>query len=107
MPFRRLREGKLFVVETDYPAAPDQHEGMSVRRAKPPRRVEHYWLCDECSNFITLTFDRERGMITVPLPEVRSKPPLSRLPLHQPLPSPEKPETRTAAVASGQARGVA
>jgi hypothetical protein len=31
--------------------------------------VEHFWLCDACSPFVTLTFDRERGVITVPLPD--------------------------------------
>lgn len=65
-PFRRLREGKLFQVETEYLA---QNQGTSAhRRTRPWRRVEHYWLCDACSTFITLTFDRERGVITVPLP---------------------------------------
>jgi hypothetical protein len=67
-PFRRLREGKLFQVETEYfngrgpsPAA--------TKRIRPARRVEHYWLCDACSPFVTLTFDRGRGVITVPLPD--------------------------------------
>lgn len=64
-PFRRLREGKLFQVETEYFAQP----GGSPRRSRPWRRVEHYWLCDSCSTYITLTFDRERGVITVPLPD--------------------------------------
>jgi hypothetical protein len=65
-PFRRLREGKLFQVETEYFA--QNQGGVSPRRTRPWRRVEHYWLCDSCSGFITLTFDRERGVITVPLP---------------------------------------
>lgn len=67
-PFRRLREGKLFQVETEYfvgrgPSA------TATKRARPARRVEHYWLCDACSPFVTLTFDRGRGVITVPLPD--------------------------------------
>jgi hypothetical protein len=66
-PFRRLREGKLFQVETEYFA--QSQPGGSPRRTRPWRRVEHYWLCDACSAFITLTFDRERGVITVPLPD--------------------------------------
>jgi hypothetical protein len=61
VPFRRLREGKLFQVETEYFAG----------RASPPtssrrtctRRVEHYWLCDACSPYVTLTLD----VVTVPL----------------------------------------
>jgi hypothetical protein len=66
-PFRRLREGKLFQVETEYfgeRVAP----GASTRRPRPWRRVEHYWLCDACSSFVTLTFDQNRGVITMPLP---------------------------------------
>jgi hypothetical protein len=66
-PFRRLREGKLFQVETEYFAQPQA--GSGARRTRPWRRVEHYWLCDTCSSFVTLTFDRERGVITVPLPD--------------------------------------
>jgi len=59
-PFRRLREGKLFQVETEYFAgrSPSTHSG---RKARPTRRVEHYWLCDACSPFVTLTFDQGRG----------------------------------------------
>jgi len=71
-PFRRLREGKLFQVETEYsrghgPAA------TPPRKTRPWRHVEHFWLCDGCSPFVTLTFDRERGVITVPLPDGAGK----------------------------------
>ena len=66
-PFRRLREGKLFQVETEYFA--QGQSGGAHGRARPWRRVEHYWLCDACSGYITLTFDRERGVITIPLPD--------------------------------------
>jgi hypothetical protein len=67
-PFRRLREGKLFQVETEYftghgPAV------ESPRKPRSGRRLEHYWLCDACSPFVTLTFDQQRGVITVPLPD--------------------------------------
>lgn len=66
-PFRRLREGKLFQVETEYFVG---HASSSDgRKAKPGRRTEHYWLCDACFPFVTLTFDQRRGVITVPLPD--------------------------------------
>jgi hypothetical protein len=32
------------------------------------RQMERYWLCDACCSRFTLTFERGRGMITVPLP---------------------------------------
>jgi hypothetical protein len=65
-PFRRLREGKLFQVETEYFPGRRPVSNMQ-RKARPARRIEHYWLCDACAPFVTLTFDRQRGVITVPL----------------------------------------
>jgi len=70
-PFLRLREGKLFQVETEYFA-----EGLatqSARRNRPWHRVEHYWLCDACAPYVTLAFDKQRGVITVPLPNQAGK----------------------------------
>jgi len=66
IPFRKLREGKLFQVETEYFG--DPKATPATRRTRPWRRIEHYWLCDSCASFVTLTFDRERGVVTVPLP---------------------------------------
>jgi len=66
-PFRRLREGKLFQVETEYSAG-NCPAAEPLRKSRSSRRVEHYWLCDACSPFVTLTFDQQRGVITVPLP---------------------------------------
>jgi hypothetical protein len=63
--FRSLSLGKLFVLETDF------GEGFTLprsRRHRSLRRMERYWLCDGCSSLLTLTFERGRGMITVPLP---------------------------------------
>jgi hypothetical protein len=69
-PFRRLREGKLFQVETEYFAGsgPSAH---NRRKARPTRMVEHYWLCAACSPFVTLSFDQGRGVI--PLPDALGK----------------------------------
>jgi hypothetical protein len=66
--FRRLSEGKLFQVETEYLEPPSPGKSGPARNPRSARRVEHYWLCNECSSFLTLTFDRGQGMITVPLP---------------------------------------
>jgi hypothetical protein len=63
-PFRKLREGKRFQVETELFAG---HAPASSRRGRAGRRVEHFWLCDECSPYVTLTFDQKHGMIPVPL----------------------------------------
>jgi len=29
---------------------------------KPVRRIEFYWLCDDCAGKMTLTFDRTSGV---------------------------------------------
>src|SRR5258706_6678577 len=69
-PFRRLREGKLFKVETEYFAG---RRPSTLRKTIPTRRIEHYWLCDACSPFVTLTFEHGRGVVTVPLPDSLGK----------------------------------
>ncbi|MGA2099630.1 MAG: hypothetical protein ABSG34_00945 [Candidatus Sulfotelmatobacter sp.] len=68
-PFLRLREGKLFLVETERLAKP----GMStappfIRARRQPRLVEHYWLCDDCATHWTLVYDQDRGIGLAPLP---------------------------------------
>jgi hypothetical protein len=70
-PFRRLSQGKLFQVETAF--LDPSEKPRAGRMSKPPRQVEHFWLCDDCSSILTLTFERGRGMVTVPLPEVAGK----------------------------------
>jgi len=74
-PFRKLSQGKLFLVETEAndPSNPERLHA----RGKPPRHIEHYWLCDQCASMLTLSFERGRGMITVPLPKVAGRIPVS------------------------------
>ena len=66
--FRRLSQGKLFLLETDSSAAMLSGTAPESRRGRSARTVERYWLCDGCSSVLTLTFERGRGMVTVPLP---------------------------------------
>jgi hypothetical protein len=64
-PFLRLRQGKLFLVET---------AGAPTSRLRPkPRRVDRYWLCDDCATVWTLIHDRHEGIVLAPLP----RPPIS------------------------------
>jgi hypothetical protein len=63
--FRSLRLGKLFLRDSDTPAPVASGIAPAIRRG---RQVERYWLCDDCSSFLTLTFEPRRGMVTVPLP---------------------------------------
>jgi hypothetical protein len=67
-PFLRLREGKLFLVETDCSAKPGEHSVPPfVRARQQQRQVEHYWLCDACATQWTLIFDRELGVALAPV----------------------------------------
>jgi hypothetical protein len=39
-----------------------------VNEAKPRHRIEYFWLCGNCSASMTLTFQRGKGVVMVPLP---------------------------------------
>lgn len=64
--FRYLREGKMFYVETEVFGTSDPD---ITQKRRGSRRLEHYWLCDECSSHVTLAFDEHQGLLTVPLPD--------------------------------------
>lgn len=73
-PFLCMTQGKLFVVETQVPRR--MRSGANTHRQKPKRivrQMEHYWLCDECSRYLTLVFDPGRGTRTMPLPATTIK----------------------------------
>jgi hypothetical protein len=74
-PFRKLSQGKLFLVETE------PLEGSDLRRTswkgKSSHRVEYYWLCDQCAFVLTLSYEKERGVVTVPRPDFAKKRPVS------------------------------
>lgn len=77
--FRSLSRGKLFLLETDHAAAAVPNPSLTSRRERLARRVERYWLCDCCSSLLTLTFERGRGMVTVPLPARNTRGPALHL----------------------------
>jgi hypothetical protein len=70
VPFRSLREGKLFLAETFPSDLTDSFPGNRRRL----RRREHFWLCDACAGHFTLRFDSTVGMMTVPINIERSAP---------------------------------
>jgi hypothetical protein len=61
-PFLRLREGKLFVVETRRVTKASESGGPRLPARQERRRVEHYWLCEECAVQWTLVHDGNRGV---------------------------------------------
>jgi len=66
-PFLRLREGKLFLVETERVPKQGELAPPFVRARQLPRQVEHYWLCNECATLWTLVYDQDRGIALAPL----------------------------------------
>ncbi|MBZ5678771.1 MAG: hypothetical protein LAO24_01560 [Acidobacteriia bacterium] len=67
-PFLRLREGKLFLVETGRPGKLGhcKADGVFPAREVQPR-IERFWLCDQCAKQWTLIYDREQGILLAPL----------------------------------------
>lgn len=86
-PFLRLREGKLFLVETERLRRPGEAAQPPFVRARQAQRlVEHFWLCDECAVQWTLIYDPSHGIDLAPL---------------------ARPVTRTLAKLEARAAGVA
>ena len=74
--FRNLQEGKLFLMEVT--AAESSLSARQSDSGRVLRNLKHYWLCDDCSSILTLSFDQERGVLPVPLARhVGKKPALS------------------------------
>ncbi len=63
VPFRYFHTGKLFRVETA--AGLDRRRttlGQDTQRRKPLRRLEFFWLCEDCAQRMTVVFDRDSGV---------------------------------------------
>ena len=56
--FRYFHNGQLFRLETLAASDPIDDNGMK----KSVRRLEFYWLCDDCARKMTLAFEREGGV---------------------------------------------
>ena len=67
--FLRLRDGKLFQVETEFVPNSSQTSTLGRPRRQRLRHVEYYWLCNQCAPYVTLVSDPTQGVITIPLPE--------------------------------------
>jgi hypothetical protein len=79
--FRKLTQGKLFLVETgESGLAAPQAEWKGANH----RRIEHYWLCDQCAPSLTLAYERGRGVVAVPLTLSLLKKPASPKPFPRP-----------------------
>ena len=61
-PFLYFHKGKLFRVETEGALDRRRNLGHEDEPRKPLRRLEFFWLCEDCSRKMTLTFDRQTGV---------------------------------------------
>jgi hypothetical protein len=61
--FLYLHEGKLFRIHIDTKTT-DLHSaaGIDPQAKKPVRRVEFFWLCQECSTKMTVSFEEGVGV---------------------------------------------
>ena len=71
--FKRLREGKL--IRVDKSSAIDLHPGGGHKSPGSARLTEYYWLCGPCSATFNLAFDRNHGIILIPLAGAGRHPP--------------------------------
>ncbi len=62
--FRYLRSGKLFHFEV---TTSDSKPGDTKTPKKLVRKLEHFWLCGECSTAFTLRHERSQGVVVVPI----------------------------------------
>ena len=63
--FLYLHEGKLFRLDTKVEIL----ARVPVREVtRPSRRVEFFWLCDQCAAELTLGYNRGTGITVVSLP---------------------------------------
>jgi hypothetical protein len=65
-PFRYFHTGKLFRADTDFGFDRRRTMGQDAEQSKPPRRLEFFWLCEDCSGKMTLTFDEQSGVTVRP-----------------------------------------
>jgi hypothetical protein len=44
---------------------------QQVGEKKPQHRTEYFWLCSDCAPQLTLTYTPGKGVVTVPIQQVR------------------------------------
>ena len=59
--FRFLHQGKLFEIEVQYSESLPANRQPQMGNGRI--QIERLWLCDECAGYVTLRFDRQRGLV--------------------------------------------
>jgi hypothetical protein len=68
-PFLYLRQGKLFRMDTNA-GVPPANAATEGRRLA--RRLEFFWLCDQCAVLVTLNYQKDVGITAVPLSKTQA-----------------------------------
>jgi hypothetical protein len=63
-PFRYFHLGKLFRWETEPELDRHRTPGIEEGMEKPRRRIEFYWLCENCAETMTLVYEKGVGVST-------------------------------------------
>ena len=63
--FQYLRDGRLFQMETGLGGP------QPTKDKKPAHRIEYFWLCNRCAAEMTLAYDRDKGVVAVPMTHAR------------------------------------
>jgi hypothetical protein len=66
--FLYFHQGRLFRIETEGRQDRRRQLGDETGMSKPLRRIEFYWLCEDCAEKMTLAFDRVSGISVCPRP---------------------------------------
>ncbi len=77
--FHYFGQGKLFEVHFEDADLCEKagRVPFEQKMSKPIKNVEHFWLCPECSNKLTVGLDRQNNVLIMPLP--KAKPALPRI----------------------------
>ncbi len=68
-PFLYLHQGKLFRMDRNS-EVPLTNAATDGRRLA--RRLEFFWLCDQCAVLVTLSYEKGVGITAVPLPKTQA-----------------------------------
>lgn len=65
-PFRYFHQGKLFRLETATGHDRRRELGVDSGLKKPLRRIEFFWLCENCATKMTLVSEKDIGVTVRP-----------------------------------------
>jgi len=70
--FRYFREGRIFLLDVETRRQPCPERDGQESNGVWARKIEHFWLCGDCSLRLTLAFDPEHGVVLLPLRKAAS-----------------------------------